>query len=36
MTLSTPPSLRERNRLAVRDAILDAAERLLDRGDAAE
>jgi AcrR family transcriptional regulator len=36
MTLPAPPSLRERNRLAARDAILDAAERLLERGEAAE
>ena len=36
MTVPAPSSLRERNRLAVRDAILDAAERLLERGEAAE
>jgi AcrR family transcriptional regulator len=36
MTLPASPSIRERNRLAVRDTILDAAERLLDRGEAAE
>jgi AcrR family transcriptional regulator len=36
MTLPAPPSLRERNRMAARDAILDAAERLLERGEAAE
>jgi AcrR family transcriptional regulator len=36
MTFPATPSVRERNRFAVRDAILDAAERLLDRGEAAD
>ncbi|GEP09757.1 TetR/AcrR family transcriptional regulator [Methylobacterium gnaphalii] len=36
MTLPAPSSVRERNRLASRNAILDAAERLLERGETAE
>ena len=36
MTSPAPSSVRERNRLVARDSILDAAERLLDRGETAE
>jgi AcrR family transcriptional regulator len=37
VTVNTVPQpLREKNRLAARDAVLDAAERLLARGDAAD